>query len=100
MEKQRLRVFENRVLRRIFEQKRDEMTGGWRKLHSEEIHNVCSSSNIIRMIKLGTRWAGNLACMEEKRNAFRVLVGKPQRKRPLGRPIHRQENNIKWIIEK
>jgi hypothetical protein len=77
MEEQRLRVFENRVMR-IFEQK-DEMTGGWRKLHYEELHNVYSSSNSIRMIKSGMRWAGHLACMGEKRNAFRISVGKPQR---------------------
>jgi hypothetical protein len=100
MEEQRLWMFENTVLRSIFEQKRDEMKGGWRKLHNEELHNVYSSSNIIRMNKSGIRWAGHIACMGAKRNAFRVLVGKPQRKRPLGRPIHRQENNIKWIIQK
>jgi hypothetical protein len=78
MEEQRLKVFENRVLKRIFEQKRDERANGWRKLHNKELHNVYSSSNIIRMIKSGMTWTGHLACMGEKRNAFRISVGKPQ----------------------
>jgi hypothetical protein len=76
-----LRVFENRVLRRIFGPKRDEVTGDWRKLHNEELHNLYSSPNIIRMIKLRrTRWAGHIARMGEKRNAYRILVGKPEGK--------------------
>jgi hypothetical protein len=78
-EEHRLRVFENRVLRRIFGPKRDEVTGGWRKLHNEELHNLYSSPNIIRVIK--SRWMrcpGHVALVEEKRNAYRILVGKPE----------------------
>jgi hypothetical protein len=78
--------FENRVLRRIFGPKRDLMTGGWRKLHNEELHNLYSSPNIIRMMKSRRmRWAGHVARRGEKRNACRILVGKPEGKRPLGR---------------
>jgi hypothetical protein len=81
-----LRVFENRVLRRIFGPKRDEVTGRWRKLHSEELHNLYSSPSIIRMIKSRRmRWAGHIARMREKRNACRILVGMPEGKIPLGR---------------
>jgi hypothetical protein len=86
----RLRGSENRVLRRIFGPKRVKMTGGWRKLHNEELHNLYSSPNIIRMIKSKRmRWVEHVARMEEKRNASRVFVGKSERKRPLGRPISR-----------
>jgi hypothetical protein len=86
-EEHRLRVFENRVLRRIFGPKREEVTGEWRKLHNEELHNLYSSPNIIRMIKSRRmRWAGQVARMGEKRNAYRILVGKPEGRRPLGRP--------------
>jgi hypothetical protein len=80
-------VFENRVLRRIFGPKRDEVTGGWRKLHYEELHNLYSSPSIIRMIKSRrVRWSRHVAQMGENRNAYRVLVGKPEGKRPLGQP--------------
>jgi hypothetical protein len=80
-------VFENRVLRKIIGQKRDEMTGYWRKLHNEELHNLYSSPNIIRMIKSRrVRWVLYVARKREKRNACRNLVGKSERKRPLGRP--------------
>jgi hypothetical protein len=78
------------VLRKIFRSKRDEVTGGWRKLHNEELHSLYSSPNIIGMIKSrGMIWVGNVARMEEKRNAYRILVGKPEGKRPLGRPRRR-----------
>jgi hypothetical protein len=83
-EEHRLRVFENRVLRIIFGPKRDEVTGEWRKLHNEELHILYSSPNIIRKFKSRImRWAGHVARIGEERN---VLMGKPERKRPLGRP--------------
>jgi hypothetical protein len=92
-------VFENRVLRRIFGPKRDEVTGGLRKLHNEELHSFYSSPSIIRMIKSRRmKWAGHVAQMGEKRNAYRILVGKPEGKRPLGRPTCRRVN--KWILER
>jgi hypothetical protein len=78
-EEHRLRVFENMVLRRIFGPKRDEVTGEWRKLHYEELRDLYSSPSIIRIIKTRTmRWAGHVARMVEKRNAYRLLVGKPE----------------------
>jgi hypothetical protein len=80
-------VFENRVLRRIFGPKRDEMTGEWRKLHNEELQDLYSSPSIIRMVNTRRmRWAGHVTLMGEKRNAYRLLVGKPEGRRPLGRP--------------
>jgi hypothetical protein len=86
---------ENRVLRRIFGLKRDEVTGGWRKLHNEELHNLYSSPNIIRLIKSRRmRWAGHAARMVENRNVYRILVGKPEGKRPLGWII------LKWILNR
>jgi hypothetical protein len=92
-------VFENRVLRRIFVPKTDGVMGGWRKLHNEELHNLYSSSNIIRIIKSRCmRWAGHVARMGEKRNVYRLLVGKPEGKRPLGRPTHRWVDNIKMDL--
>jgi hypothetical protein len=78
-------VFENRLLRRIFGPKRDEVTGDWRKLRNEEVHNLYSAPNIIRMIKSRRmRWAGHVARMGERRNVYGILVGKPEGKRPLG----------------
>jgi len=85
-EEHRLRVFENRVLRRIFGPKRDEVIGEWRKLHNEELNDLCSSPIIVRVIKLRRmRWAGHRAHMGERRGIYRILLGKPEGKRPLGR---------------
>ena len=95
-EEHRLRVFENRVLRRIFGPKGDGVTGEWRKLHNEERNDLYSSPNIVRVIKSRIlRWVGHVACMEEGRGVHKVLVGKPEGKRPLGRPRHRWEDKIK-----
>jgi hypothetical protein len=92
----RLRVFENRVLRRIFGPKRDEVTGEWRGLHNKELYALYSSLNIIRVIKSRRlRWAGHVACMGERRGAYRALVGKPEGERPLERPRRRWEGKIK-----
>jgi hypothetical protein len=85
-EEHKLRVFENRVLRRIFASKWDEVTGEWRKLHNEELHDLYSSPNIIRKIKSrGIRWAGHMAHMGEKRKVYKVFVGKSKGKWSLGR---------------
>jgi hypothetical protein len=87
------------VLRRIFGPKRDEVTGKWRKLHNEELHDLYSSPSIIRIIKSRRmRWAGDVARMGEKRNAYRLLVGKPEGRRPLGRPRRRWVNNIRMDL--
>jgi hypothetical protein len=83
-------MFENRVLRRIFGPKRDEVTGEWIKLHNEELNGLYSLPNIVRVIKSRRlRWAGHVERMGEGRDVYRVLVGKPEGKRPLGRPRHR-----------
>jgi hypothetical protein len=95
-EERRLKVFENRVLRRVFGPKRDEVTGEWRKLHNEELKDLYSLPNIVRVVKSRRmRWAGHVARMGEWRGVHRVLVGKPEGKRPLGRPRRKWENNIK-----
>jgi hypothetical protein len=94
-EEHKLKVFENRVLRKIFGPKREE-DGSWRKLHNNELHSLYSSPNIVRMMKSRRMtWAGHVACMGEGRGVYRVLVGRPEGKRPLGRPRHGWEDNIK-----
>jgi hypothetical protein len=93
-------VFENRVLRRIFGSKRDEVTGEWRKLHKEELNDLYSLPNIVRVIKSRRiRWAGHVARIGEDRGVHRVLVGKPEGNRPLGRPKRRWEDNIKMDLQ-
>jgi hypothetical protein len=95
-EEPRLRVFENMALRRIFGPKRDQGTGEWRKLHSRKLHNLYSSPDVIRHIKSRRmRWAGRVARMGEGRNVYSVLVGKPEGKKPLGRPKHIWQNGMK-----
>jgi hypothetical protein len=89
-------VFENRVLRRILGPKRDEMMGEWRKLHNEELRDLYSSPSVIRIIKSRRmRWAGHVARMGEKRNAYRLLVGKLEGKGPLERPRNKWVDNIR-----
>jgi len=95
-EERKLRVFENIVLRRIFGRRRDEVTGEWRRLHNEELNDLYSSSNIVRVIKSRRmRWAGHVARMGEERVVCRVLVGNPEGKRPLGKPRRRWVDNIR-----
>jgi hypothetical protein len=100
-EEYRLRVFENKVLRRIFGPKTDEVTGEWRKLHNEELPDLYSWPSIIRIMKARTmRWTEHLARMGEKRNAYILLVGKPEGRRTLGRPRRRFLDNIrKYLVE-
>ena len=87
------------MLRRIFGPKRDEVTGEWRKLHNEELNDVYSSPNIVRVIKSGRmRWAGQVGRMGERIGVYRVLVGKPEGKRPFGRPRSRWVDNIKMDL--
>jgi hypothetical protein len=99
-EERRLRVYENRVLRLIFGPKRDEVKREWRKLHNVELNDVYSSTNIVRVIKWRRiSWSGYVARMEERRGVYRVLVGKPEGKRPFGRPRRRWKDNIKMDLQ-
>ena len=100
-EERRLRVFQNRVLRRIICPKRDEVTEEWRKLHNEELNDLYSLANIFRMIKSRRAWwTGHVACMGERRGVYRVLVGKPEGKRPMGRPGADGRIILRWIFRK
>jgi hypothetical protein len=99
-EERRLRVFENRVLRRLFGPERDEVTGEWRKLHNKELNDLYSLPNIVRVVKSRrVRWAGHVARMGEEKVVHRVLVWQPEGKRPLGRTRRRWEDNIKMDLQ-
>ncbi|KAJ4428499.1 hypothetical protein ANN_24536 [Periplaneta americana] len=99
LEEQRLRVFEIKVLRKLFGAKRDEVTGEWRKLHNAELHTLYSSPDVIKNINSRRlRWAGHVVRMSESRNAYRVLVGRPEGNRPLGRSRRKWEDNIKMDL--
>jgi len=99
-EERKLRVFENRVLRKIFGPRRDEVTGEWRRLHNEELNDSYSSPNTVRVIKSRRmRWAGHVARMGEERAVYRVLVGKAEGRRPLGRPRRRWADNIRMDLQ-
>ena len=99
-EEEKLRVFENTVLRGIFGPRRDEVTGEWRRLHNEELSDLYSSPNNVRVIKSRRmRWAGHVTRMGEERGVYRVLVGKPEAKRPLGRPRRRWVDNIRMDLQ-
>jgi len=96
----KLRVFENLVLRRIFGPRRDEVTGEWRRLHNEELNDLNSSANIVRVIiSRIMRWTGHVARVGEEREVYRVLVGKSEGKRPLGRPRRRWVDNISMDLQ-
>ena len=88
------------VLRRIFGPRRDEVTGEWRRLHNEELNDLCSSPNTVWVIKSRRmRWAGHVESMGEERGVYRVLVGKPEGRRPMGRPRRRWVDNIKMDLQ-
>jgi len=92
-------VFENRVLRKIFGPKRVKVPREWRKLHNEDLNDLYCSPNIVWVIK-SRRMRWHVVCMGERRGVYRVLVGKREGKRPLGRPKHRWEDVIRWIFRK
>jgi len=99
-EERKLSVFGNMVLRRIFGPRRDEVTAEWRRLHNEELNDLYSSPNIVRVIKSRRMsWAGHMTRMDEERGAYRILVGKPEGKRPPGRPRRRWVDNIKMDLQ-
>jgi hypothetical protein len=98
-EERKLRVLQNKVLRRIFGPRRVEVTGEWRRLYNEELNDLYCSPNILRVIKSRRmRWTWHVARMGEERGVYRVLVGKPEGKRPLGRPRHRWVDNIRMDL--
>jgi len=99
-EERKLRVFEKMVLRRIFGPRRDDVTGKWKRLHNEELNDLYSSPNIVRVIKSRRMgWAGHVARMSEERGVYRVLVGKPEGKKPLGKPRRRWVDNIRMDLQ-
>ena len=99
-EERKLRLFENMVLRRIFGPRGDEVTGEWRRIHNEKLNDLYCSPNIVRVITWRRmRWAGHVARMGEERGVYRVLVGKPEGRRPLGRPRRRWVDNIRMDLQ-
>jgi hypothetical protein len=100
-EEHRLRMFENRVLKKIFGPNREEVTGEWGKLHNEELCHLYSSPNMMLVSNSRRmRWTGHMARMGERRGAYRVLMGRPVGRRPLERPRNRGEAILKWIFKK
>jgi len=99
-EERKVRVFGNMVLRRIYGPRWDEVTGEWRRLHNEELNDLYSSPNIVRVINLRRmRWAGHVARMGEERGVYKVLMGKPDGRRPLGRPRRRWADSIRMDLQ-